>query len=295
MTETPFICNECHMDLNESNVRLHISAKHLDYFPYKCLTCKDVGIKHETVSAELMYEHTSTVHEGTEPEIRFSMTKENELKVAVENCRRLSAEQILLNDSKDALCQVFNLFNVTSTTNSSTTGNMVTSIQNTEERGEFEVPETDSSRGDDPNAKVNSQGNVKRNVSSHSNARKACRVRPKRTHFAKKNLKPVGPRLQAAKSSQIPMDANKHKFCSNASATKTSRVRNKRTDFAKKTFKCDDCSRVCFSESQLAIHVRTHTGEKPFKCNRCSYASTCAGNLKRHMLNHTREKPNKCT
>ncbi|KAI1692888.1 hypothetical protein Ddc_23266 [Ditylenchus destructor] len=210
MTETPFFCNECHMDLNESNVRLHISAKHLDYFPYKCLTCKDVGIKHETVSAELMYEHTSAVHEGTEPEIRFSMTKENELKVAVENCRRSSAEQISLTDSKDALRQVFNLFNVTSTDiATSTTGNMATLTEIAKERGEFEVPETDFSRGDDAN--MNSQGNDERKVSSHSNSRKACRVRPKRTHFAKKNFKPVGPRLQAAKSSLVPKNANANK------------------------------------------------------------------------------------
>ncbi|KAI1700248.1 hypothetical protein Ddc_18167 [Ditylenchus destructor] len=87
MAQTPFFCAECHMNLDESNVRSHISATHLNHWLYKCVVCN-----HKTVSAELMRQHTSTVHEGTVPDVRLIMDKENELNIAVENCRRSSAE-----------------------------------------------------------------------------------------------------------------------------------------------------------------------------------------------------------
>ncbi|KAI1698062.1 hypothetical protein Ddc_19338 [Ditylenchus destructor] len=74
---------------NVSDIKRHISAEHIDYFPCKCFTCKARGIKHETVTAELMYEHTSTVHEGIVPDVRLLMTRENELTAAIEKCRRL--------------------------------------------------------------------------------------------------------------------------------------------------------------------------------------------------------------
>ncbi|KAI1693282.1 hypothetical protein Ddc_22955 [Ditylenchus destructor] len=68
MATTTFFCTECDMGFeDEMDVRNHMSEMHLSYFPYKCFTCKKSGVNHETVSAELMYQHTSTVHEGIEP------------------------------------------------------------------------------------------------------------------------------------------------------------------------------------------------------------------------------------
>ncbi|KAI1707247.1 hypothetical protein Ddc_14948 [Ditylenchus destructor] len=107
MTQTPFFCNVCRMDLDEWNVRNHISAMHLNYFPFKCFACKTKGVNHETLSAELMYEHTSTVHQGTVMDVRLFMDREDELNAAVENCRRPSPEQVPPNDSKQCLRQVF--------------------------------------------------------------------------------------------------------------------------------------------------------------------------------------------
>ncbi|KAI1711213.1 regulator of ty1 transposition protein BRCT domain-containing protein [Ditylenchus destructor] len=100
------------MDLDESNVRDHISAMHLNYFPFLCFTCKKIGASHATVTAELMYQHTSTVHEGIEkPDVRFSIfdfqSKQNELNAAIENFRRPPAEQISQNGSKITLPQTF--------------------------------------------------------------------------------------------------------------------------------------------------------------------------------------------
>ncbi|KAI1707245.1 tc3 transposase domain-containing protein [Ditylenchus destructor] len=97
MATTTFYCDECDMSFDdEMGVRKHMSEMHNSYFPYKCFTCKKNRVNHETESAEQMYQHTSTVHEGIEPDVRYSI----ELKVAIQNRRRPSAEQNSLNYSK---------------------------------------------------------------------------------------------------------------------------------------------------------------------------------------------------
>ncbi|KAI1698193.1 la domain-containing protein [Ditylenchus destructor] len=125
MATTPFICQECQMGFDEySDVKQHLSLMHLDCFPYKCFTCRAKGIKYETISSELMQEHTSSVHQGREPDVRFSTTEENELKIGIENCRRPSAEQTPQNDSKLILPQVFISLGSTLTDSETDTGTL---------------------------------------------------------------------------------------------------------------------------------------------------------------------------
>ncbi|KAI1727486.1 zinc-finger double domain-containing protein [Ditylenchus destructor] len=108
MATNLFFCKECRMGFDDhSDVQRHVSITHFDFFPYKCLTCRAKGIRHETLSSELMQEHTSTAHAGREPDVRFSTTEENNLKTAVERCRRPTAEQTSPIDSKNIVRQVF--------------------------------------------------------------------------------------------------------------------------------------------------------------------------------------------
>ncbi|KAI1711211.1 la domain-containing protein [Ditylenchus destructor] len=149
MSTNPFICQECQMGFDEySDVKLHLSLMHIDCFPYKCYTCRAKGIKYETISSQLMQEHTSSVHQGREPDVRFSTTEENELKIGVENCRQSSAEQTSPNDSKIPLSQVFISLGATLTdtgtktlTDSGTTAteNGVTTTETKQDVGNFEV------------------------------------------------------------------------------------------------------------------------------------------------------------
>ncbi|KAI1698065.1 hypothetical protein Ddc_19341 [Ditylenchus destructor] len=142
MAATHFNCYECQMGFNEYlDIKRHISAKHIKYFPYKCLTCKEIGVRYETISAELMYQHTSTVHLGIEPDVRFSTTEENELKIAIEKCRRsIAAEQVLENDSKDGVRRVFiSLGTALADSGTNDTGNGVLSAE--DEADILEVPE----------------------------------------------------------------------------------------------------------------------------------------------------------
>ncbi|KAI1694706.1 hypothetical protein DdX_19965 [Ditylenchus destructor] len=143
MAQTPFFCDECHMGLDEWNVRNHISAMHLNYFPYKCFACKGKGINYETLSAELMYEHSSTVHVGAVPDVRLFMDREGELNAAVDNCRRPTAEQVSLTDSKHAIRQVFiSLADTLTDTRNDAIENEVTSTEIKQENDSVEVHES---------------------------------------------------------------------------------------------------------------------------------------------------------
>ncbi|KAI1697088.1 hypothetical protein Ddc_19921 [Ditylenchus destructor] len=136
MAQTSFYCQECQMDFQEvSDIKRHISAEHIDYFPYKCLTCKKIGVRHETVSVELMREHTSTVHVGTEPNVRFSTTEEDELDIAIEKCRR--------NDSKDAVRKVvITIGDTLADTGNGAIENVVTSTEFEREGDSLDVHES---------------------------------------------------------------------------------------------------------------------------------------------------------
>ncbi|KAI1704614.1 hypothetical protein DdX_14110 [Ditylenchus destructor] len=160
MAQTPFFCDECHMDLDDSNVRNHISVMHLNYFPFKCFACKRKGINHETLTKEQMFEHTSNVHVGNVMDVRLFMDREDELNAAVENCRRPSAEQVSLNDSKHAMRQVFIALGDTLTdSRNNSIENEVTSTEIKQESDNVEVHESTTNDNIGEDTELNVQHN----------------------------------------------------------------------------------------------------------------------------------------
>lgn len=61
-----------------------------------------------------------------------------------------------------------------------------------------------------------------------------------------------------------------------------------------RSYKCNSCSQLYYSLSNLKIHIRTHTGEKPFKCGECEKAFKQRTHLTKHIRTHTGEKPFDC-
>ncbi|KAI1702786.1 hypothetical protein DdX_15296 [Ditylenchus destructor] len=108
---TQFICSQCRMILDESERSSHISAQHLDYFPFECATCKKANKKHlETTEAD-MYEHISTCHNGNNLGIVLlkDQAKDAELNKMIEECICLSIPQTPPIDSKIELRRALNL------------------------------------------------------------------------------------------------------------------------------------------------------------------------------------------
>ncbi|KAI1698064.1 hypothetical protein Ddc_19340 [Ditylenchus destructor] len=134
----------------------------------------EIGVRYETISAELMYQHTSTVHLGIEPDVRFSTTEENELKIAIEKCRQsIGAEQVSENDSKQALRQVFiSLGTALADSGTNDTGNGVLSAE--DEADILEVPE----RSNRDHIETTIEGEVRRPDADVSIQQNAEDVRP---------------------------------------------------------------------------------------------------------------------
>ncbi|KAI1691279.1 hypothetical protein DdX_21980 [Ditylenchus destructor] len=93
MSATPFFCDECHLAFeDEKVVSHHIAAMHLNYFPYQCLNCKGTGANYNSISVEMMQDHTATAHVGSglnyNTESFDLQCLKNELNAAIEHFRR---------------------------------------------------------------------------------------------------------------------------------------------------------------------------------------------------------------
>ncbi|KAI1700252.1 hypothetical protein DdX_16820 [Ditylenchus destructor] len=206
MSSNPFFCKECQMDFADYlDVKLHISLTHLDCFPYKCLTCKARGIKYETISSELMEEHTSAVHQGTdEPDVRFSTTEENKLRFAIENCRRPSVEQVTPNDSKNILRRVFiSLGGTLADIENIGDENMSTSTETKHEKFDSRIPPVFSI---EPIAVDETHQNVADPVDSDNTLALNARMSTKEQSADDVSTVPIGLRLETALSSYVPID-----------------------------------------------------------------------------------------
>lgn len=60
------------------------------------------------------------------------------------------------------------------------------------------------------------------------------------------------------------------------------------------THTCDQCDKVFFSSSELALHKQRHSSEKIHTCAECKKAFSAKGNLRIHMRTHAKEKLYKC-
>ncbi|KAI1690537.1 hypothetical protein DdX_22429 [Ditylenchus destructor] len=108
MASMQYQCNQCHMALDDSQIERHISAQHLDYFPFECAWCKEEDQKHFSATKEDMKQHTSKNHNGNNSRHLVSKddSKEDELKKLAKECRRSAIPQIPSIDSKAAFCNV---------------------------------------------------------------------------------------------------------------------------------------------------------------------------------------------
>ncbi|KAI1712905.1 hypothetical protein Ddc_12250 [Ditylenchus destructor] len=89
MASSTFRCNDCQLDLDESSIKRHFSAIHLDYYPYHCEGCKKDGQHHATATEEDMDDHIATSHSGTIANVILSKipAQEDALKKAIKDCR----------------------------------------------------------------------------------------------------------------------------------------------------------------------------------------------------------------
>ncbi|KAI1697316.1 hypothetical protein DdX_18558 [Ditylenchus destructor] len=90
---------------NESAIKQHISSIHLNYRPYDCITCAELGDIFKTAVLEKMDDHGETTHRDTNYSYRVEIDrgKEAELKAAVENFLQLSISQHSAADTTVAL------------------------------------------------------------------------------------------------------------------------------------------------------------------------------------------------
>ena len=63
---------------------------------------------------------------------------------------------------------------------------------------------------------------------------------------------------------------------------------------SKHRFVCDECDKICPSNSHLIDHKKIHSGEKLFTCTECNKAFRFLRILKQHLRVHTGEKPFAC-
>ncbi|KAI1702782.1 hypothetical protein DdX_15292 [Ditylenchus destructor] len=108
---TQFICSQCRTILDESERRLHISAQHLEYFPYECSFCQKTNLKFLATTEADMDEHISTYHNGNNAVTLHNKKKDKEVELnkMVEQCICLSIPQTPPIDSKIELRRALNL------------------------------------------------------------------------------------------------------------------------------------------------------------------------------------------
>ncbi|KAI1704590.1 hypothetical protein Ddc_16115 [Ditylenchus destructor] len=113
MAPAQFLCSQCRVVLDDSEIESHISAEHLDYFPFECICCKKAKQKYWAATKEDMKLHIATNHDGNKSHyvVFEDDTKEVELKKLAEECRRSAIPQFPSNYSKNALCRPWNVLN----------------------------------------------------------------------------------------------------------------------------------------------------------------------------------------
>ncbi|KAI1701903.1 hypothetical protein Ddc_17347 [Ditylenchus destructor] len=96
----------------------HISAQHLDYFPFGCTFCKKANLKFLATTEADMNQHISTHHNGNNLGIVLlkDQIREAELNRMIEECHQLPIQQIPSTDSKIELHRALNLHNTSATT-----------------------------------------------------------------------------------------------------------------------------------------------------------------------------------
>ncbi|KAI1701058.1 hypothetical protein Ddc_17824 [Ditylenchus destructor] len=98
MSSNTLHCHICHIVLtdNETTIKQHISSFHLNYRPYDCSTCTSEGNIFKASTEEVIDAHITALHIATNSGYHAikDQIKEAELKVAIEECRRVSNLQL---------------------------------------------------------------------------------------------------------------------------------------------------------------------------------------------------------
>ncbi|XP_077420519.1 uncharacterized protein LOC144050801 [Vanacampus margaritifer] len=83
--------------------------------------------------------------------------------------------------------------------------------------------------------------------------------------------------------------------CDKAFFNQTDFKKHMRWHTGERRFMCSDCGQTFSKKGHMITHTRTHTGEKPFSCSVCSKSFSVAFGLVQHMRTHTGEKPFSCS
>ncbi|XP_077374911.1 uncharacterized protein LOC144017337 [Festucalex cinctus] len=83
--------------------------------------------------------------------------------------------------------------------------------------------------------------------------------------------------------------------CDKAFFNQTDLKKHMQWHTGERRFMCSDCGQTFSKKGHMITHTRTHTGEKPFSCSVCSKSFSVAFGLVQHMRSHTGEKPFSCS